>query len=198
MLPTKLFAALLTVLLCLGAVPALSSPTETAAPEVPVTQVTEPASQTVTYQQAEEISLGAVGISAADAVFSPAELDRERGNTHWDIDFRSGDWEYDFEIDAATGEILRWEKEYDPEKSEVTQPPATEPAKTAFTAEDAKAAALAHAGLTADQVAGMKVEKDKENGLWVFEVEFRQGRLEFEYEIHAETGAVLKWEKDYD
>ena len=79
---------------------------------------------------------------------------------------------------------------------EATNPPKTE--KTGISAQEAKAAALAHAGLTEAEVSRIEVEKDRERGVWIYEVEFRQGRLEYEYEIHAETGAVLKWEKEYD
>ena len=45
---------------------------------------------------------------------------------------------------------------------------------------------------------GLRAEKDRDDGLWIFEVEFRQGRLEYEYEIHAQTGKILSWEKDDD
>ena len=194
MLQAKFFAALLTVLMLLGIAPVQSLPAETAAPQVP----TEPASQTVTIEEAREIALAAVDIPAAEVVFSPGQLDRERGKLHWEIEFRADGWEYDFEIDATTGQVLRWEKEFDPEKPQNPQPPATEPVSAGITREEAKAIALAHAGLTADQVRGLKAEKDKEDGRLVYEVEFKQGRVEYEYEIHAETGAVLKWEKDLD
>lgn len=32
----------------------------------------------------------------------------------------------------------------------------------------------------------------------VYEIKFYQGGFEFEYDIDAETGDILKWEKEYD
>lgn len=68
--------------------------------------------------------------------------------------------------------------------------------QTEITAQQAEAIALAHAGLSSDQVTRLRAEKDRDDGLWVFEVEFRHGGFEYEYEIHAQTGKILSFEKD--
>ena len=39
---------------------------------------------------------------------------------------------------------------------------------------------------------------DYEHGRKVWEIKFCQGGLEYEYDIDAETGSVLKFEKDWD
>lgn len=68
-----------------------------------------------------------------------------------------------------------------------------------LTQEEALEAALKHARLTKDQLSFLKkVELDFEHGRKVYEIKFYQGRLEFEYDVDAETGEILKWEKDYD
>ena len=51
--------------------------------------------------------------------------------------------------------------------------------------------ALDHAGLTADQVSGLCIKLDTEDRTAVYEIEFRVGRTEYEYELHAETGKIL-------
>lgn len=73
---------------------------------------------------------------------------------------------------------------------------ATAPAVTVLTAEEAKEIALRHAGLTAGEVTGLRAEYDRDDGRPEFEVEFRHNGWEYEYEIHAETGRILSWEKD--
>ena len=42
------------------------------------------------------------------------------------------------------------------------------------------------------------VQLDYEHGRQVYEIKFYKDRFEYEYDIDAENGAVLKFEKDYD
>ena len=65
-----------------------------------------------------------------------------------------------------------------------------------LTAEEAQAIALEHAGFTADQVRFLRTEPELRDRVPHYDVEFAEGRWEYEYEIHAETGAVLSFEKD--
>ena len=44
----------------------------------------------------------------------------------------------------------------------------------------------------------LHAELDRENGKTVYEIEFRVGKVEYEYEIDAYSGAVLKAESDVD
>ena len=71
----------------------------------------------------------------------------------------------------------------------------TEPSRN-LTAEEAQAIALEHAGFTADQVRFLRTEPELRDRVPHYDVEFAEGRWEYEYEIHAETGAVLSFEKD--
>ena len=64
--------------------------------------------------------------------------------------------------------------------------------------EQAQKIALEYLGLTAEQVTRMRAEFDIDDGIPQFDVEFRQGKWEFEFEIHAENGNILSYEKDYD
>lgn len=66
-----------------------------------------------------------------------------------------------------------------------------------ITLEDAKAIALSHAGLTAGQATFTKGESDWEDGRQIYEIEFYTAAgAEYEYEISADTGAVLKSESN--
>ena len=56
--------------------------------------------------------------------------------------------------------------------------------------------ALKQAGFTADQVSHLRVEFDHDDRIAQYDVSFREGQWEYEYEIHAETGEILSWEKD--
>ena len=62
--------------------------------------------------------------------------------------------------------------------------------------ENAKKAALSRAGLDADDVVFEKVKLDEDDGIYVYEVEFRSGRTEYEAEISATDGRVVEWDFD--
>lgn len=68
-----------------------------------------------------------------------------------------------------------------------------------LTQDEALAKALEHAQLRKDQIDFVKnAEMDYEHGRKVWEIKFYQGGLEYEYDIDAESGSVLKFEKDWD
>lgn len=70
-------------------------------------------------------------------------------------------------------------------------------AQELITEESAKSSALAHAGLTADQVTFTKSKLDHDDGRRVYEVEFRIGNsAEYDYEIDAYSGEIISY--DYD
>ncbi len=56
--------------------------------------------------KAKSIALSDAGVSASDAIFTRAKLDRDDGRYLYEIDFYTGEYEYDYEIDALTGNII--------------------------------------------------------------------------------------------
>ncbi len=127
------------------------------------------------------------------------ELDRDDGTVHYDVEFLVGGYEVDYEIDAYTGAILRWDSEYEGPATQPDPPAASEsPTAGDIGSAAAKQAALAHAGLSESQVKHLKVERDYDHGRLEYEVEFKSGGVEYEYTIDAATGAVLEHEKDCD
>lgn len=64
--------------------------------------------------------------------------------------------------------------------------------------EKAKEIALKKAGLKADEVKYIEVEFDKENGVFVYEVEFKKDGKEYKAEIKADDGKILRWDVEID
>ena len=64
--------------------------------------------------------------------------------------------------------------------------------------EEAIAIALKDAGLEESQVSRLKAEFDVDDGVPQYDVEFKHDGWEYEYEIHAESGKILKWDKEKD
>ena len=62
--------------------------------------------------------------------------------------------------------------------------------------ENAKQIAVAHAGLSIEQVTFSKAELDEEDDIRVYEIEFIHNGVEYEYTINACTGEIMDWEID--
>ena len=150
-------------------------------------------SASITEEQAKEIAANHAGVAVADLTFHSVSLDRDDGRRVYDVEFYSGSTEYDYEIDAATGDILSYDN--DVENFSIPQQQST--ATGSYIGEDAaKAAALQRAGLTEDQVRWEKCELDEDDGRFSYELEFSSGQHEYECEVEAFTGEILNFEQD--
>ena len=90
---------------------------------------------------------------------------------------------------------------FDPQPTEpapvATQPPATQLEKR-ISRDEAIIIALNHAKLTKPEVWDLDAGLERENGVLIFEVDFEFGGYEYEYEILAETGDILRAHKEKD
>lgn len=65
-----------------------------------------------------------------------------------------------------------------------------------MTRDRAQTIALEQVGLSADQVDRLHTEYEVDDGVPRYEVQFDYDGWEYDYEIHAETGAILSFDKD--
>ena len=82
------------------------------------------------------------------------------------------------------------------EPTTVTAQPA-DAAAGSITKEGAEQIALDHVGLTRDQISRLRTEYDIDDGITQYDVEFISGDWEYEFEIHAENGKILSFDKDH-
>ena len=82
--------------------------------EVPVVQPSKPApTGDIGYAKAKSVALNHAGVSENKAYDMDIELDDEDGTLVYEVEFKSGGMEYSYEINAATGAILKHEAELD-------------------------------------------------------------------------------------
>ena len=156
------------------------------------TPASSPASGTaITEDAARQAALTHAGLTESDVQFVQCKLDRDDGRQVYDVEFYTATAEYDYEIDAVTGEILS----YDYDAEHYTAPAAS---GTQITSDDAKRIALEHAGIAEADATRFKVELDEDDGRQVYEVEWEVGRTEYSYEISAADGSILNYETDRD
>ena len=121
-----------------------------------------------------------------------AELDEVPAQYEVEITGRNGE-EIEYKIDAYTGTILESKRETE-DKTSAAQPTSSGDIGHA----KAKAIALNHAGVSESKAYDMEIELDEEDGMLVYEVEFKSGGMEYSYEINAATGAIVKQETELD
>ena len=66
-----------------------------------------------------------------------------------------------------------------------------------LTEAQAQQIALDHLGFTVDQVTRLHAKYEIDDRIPQFDVEFLQGDWEYEFEIHAENGQILSYDKDH-
>ena len=121
-----------------------------------------------------------------------AELDESPAQYEVEITGQKGE-EIEYKIDAYTGTILESKRETE-EKASAAQPTSSGDIGHA----KAKSIALNHAGVSESKAYDMEIELDEEDGMLVYEVEFKSGGMEYSYEINAATGAIVKQETEPD
>ena len=166
-----------------------------------------PQSQGLTEADAKQIAFTHANVSEADVSYLKVKLERDKGRDEYDVEFVVGNKEYDYDIDAATGEILSYDYEaesYVPSGAQnqggnVPGAQNQNQSGTAYiTADQAKAAAIAHAGVSEGDVTKLEVDFDQGGGKAEYDIEFEVGHMEYEYEIDALTGGVISFEADQD
>ena len=68
--------------------------------------------------------------------------------------------------------------------------------KAKLTKDEAKTIAVKDAGLTLSQVSRLRAQYEIDDGVRQYDVEFSYNGFEYSYEIHADTGKILSFEKD--
>lgn len=82
------------------------------------------------------------------------------------------------------------------ETEPATTKPTTTTTKKKIGVTAAKNAAFKHAGVKASAAWDVEVDLDKENGKLVYEVSFEAGAYDYDYDIDAYTGKVIRHEKE--
>ena len=160
------------------------------------------------------------GTTAMDSVTAEVDPELDESPAHYEVELQTARGEFKYLVDAYTGKVLSGQKDLLAAVSasnETTKPSGQKPASASNettkpsdqkpapsgTVQDigyakAKSIALNHAGLRENQAYDMDIELDDEDGKLIYEVEFKSGNMEYDYEIDAASGAILKHETELD
>lgn len=151
-------------------------------------------------EEAARIAKEAAGVPETDpaAVEVDPELDEEV--PHYEVELsQPGRDEQEYLVDAFTGELLSGGPTVlssDPAEHE--QNASGGGSIAGIGPDQARDAALTHAGISEGQVSGLQVQQDWDDGRLEYEVEFRSGGMEYEYTIDGSTGQILEYDQEQD
>lgn len=154
----------------------------------------QPGSARISLEAAEKIALDHAGAKAADVTFTEMEFDRERGRSEYEIAFTWNNIRYKYEIDADSGEITRhWQKERKQPRRDGGNTAA--PSGDYIGTDAAKAVALKHAAVSADQAdfTKVKLDRNRKRGTAKYELDFFANGKKYEYEIGASSSEILEY-----
>ena len=160
------------------------------------------------------------GTTAMDSVTAEVDPELDESPAHYEVELQTAWGEFKYLVDAYTGKVLSGQKDLLAAVSasnETTKPSGQKPASASNettkpsdqkpapsgTVQDigyakAKSIALNHAGVSESKAYDMDIELDDEDGTLVYEIEFKSGNMEYDYEIDAASGAILKHETELD
>ena len=115
-------------------------------------------------------------------------LDRENGRMVYEGEIYYNGQEYEFDIDAVTGDIVKWKVEGVSNNSPYANSNANNSQN--ITIEKAKSIALAQVR-GANQSHFGKIELDHDHGRAIYEIEIFYNNSKYEFDIDASTGEIV-------
>ena len=142
-----------------------------------------------------EIALADAGIAEADASYLRVHLDRDDGFIYYDVDFASQGMEYDYAIQVSDGAILKAERDWDDDYRPDGNANQGTQSGSAISYDEAKQLVLNRVPGASDRNLEMELEHD--DGILKYEGEVHYNGMEYEFEIHGESGEFIKWHEDW-
>jgi len=184
--------------------------TSTPAAETEQASSTEQENTMITAEDAKTIALQHADLVEEEVTFSKCELDEDFDGPNYDVEFHTEDrLEYDYEIDAFTGEILGYDWDGDDTlfaegMEEATSDVASNediannshnPTNTIISEEDARKIALEQvSGATDEHI--REFDRDYDDGRLKYEIEIFFEDKEYTFDIDARDGAILEREAE--
>lgn len=182
----------------------------------------------ISVDEAKQIALAHANLAQKDVTFVKTKLDNEDNRIVYKIEFVISNIEYDYEIDAVSGEIIssdsdveddnkkiqtetsqqqnsadhsnkdkaKGSQEHSTAQTQASTAALTQQAPSKISMERAKQLAVSHAGVS--DASFTKVELDTDDGIAVYEIEFKVGNTEYDYEINAASGAIISSSLEID
>lgn len=139
----------------------------------------------ITEEEASSIALSKVEGATSDDL--RIKKDTDDGKNIYEISILYDNVEYDFEIDAATGNILE-------QSSELEDGHWLNNNTNYISEKEAKKIALGQ--VTGASETDLRIHKDNDDGKDIYEGSIVYNEIEYEFEIDAATGNIIDWSSE--
>lgn len=166
-------------------------------------------------EAAKSAAFAHAGLDAAQVTMGEVDFDYEDGRMVYELEFYASGAEYEYDIDASTGAVVKSSQEGGRTQTGssagsgdasgnvssglgggTAQTGTGGSSSSDIGSEAALAAALNHAEVSQDQVYDLEVKREYDDGRLEYEIEFKTGGWEYEYTISAADGTILDYERD--
>lgn len=138
---------------------------------------------------AKQKALSSAGLKQDQVTFVKTKLDRDDGRTVYEIEFYRNDTyaEYDYEIDATTGDIIS--QDYDAE--DYTAP---SQGQSTVSEQSVRKTVLAKVPGATDE--NLQIHLERDDGRMSYEGTIIYNEMKYDFEVDAYSGAVREWEAE--
>lgn len=143
----------------------------------------------ITEEEASSIALAEVDGATADELRIYKDTDDNRNIYEGSI--YHDNIEYDFEIDAQTGDIIDWSSEKDDDNWNNTQNNGN-----GDIISEKKAKNIALGQVEGATESDLRIHRDNDDGREIYEGSIFYNEMEYEFEIDAQTGDIIDWSSE--
>ncbi|MGI2327394.1 PepSY domain-containing protein [Planococcus sp. YIM B11945] len=138
----------------------------------------------ISFEEATEKAL-----NIANGTVTDIELNANSKTPNFEVDVFHEGYEYDLKFDAVSGEVLEQKRDKDNDNDDDSEnlPASSE----LISSDEATKAALAVAKGTVTDIS-----LENEDGVATYDIELKDGRTEYEVEVNAVDGSIIKNETD--
>lgn len=157
--------------------------------------------------KAKEIALNDAKVKESNIRELEIEFDADDGILLYEVEFKNNNREYEYDIDAKTGKILYKENDIDDDyvsSSSINNgtgsnaSTSNSSSSSTISRDKAKSIALNDAKAKESSIRELEIELDKDDGRMLYEIEFKAGNKEYQYEINAVTGKIIERDIEID
>lgn len=145
----------------------------------------------ISEDEAKSIALKDAGVKEKELSGIRIKLETDDGIQEYEVDFYADNKEYDYDIDAVTGEIRSKDMDVDDDFRWKASS-----SSSGATISEAKAKKIALKKVSGATENDIRLHLDNDDGRKVYEGSIIYNEREYDFEIDANSGDILEWEEE--